>query len=143
MATRHPIEFLFGLLAKFDGYPPGVYPTPRRLAGTAFFPGGAGLWQVEPGQELPPFPVGGVMVLGHNFGLLSDFKPRPDGQDSENLNGATWRGIRDVLPRAGIALELCFFTNAYVGVLGGSKACGRFPGADDPAFVLWCRGFIL
>jgi hypothetical protein len=143
MDTLHPVEHLFARLDQFHDYPPGVKRMPGRFKGTAFFPGGAGLWQAVPGQPLPPFPVGGVMVLGHNFGPEVDFVPQADELRSENLNGATWRGVRDVLPRAGIPLERCFFTNAYVGVLPGSKAVGRFPGASVPAFVQWCQAFIL
>ena len=50
-----------------EPYPKGVVPVPERLPGTAFFPGAAGLWAFDPDAPLPPMPVGGVMVLGHDF----------------------------------------------------------------------------
>lgn len=143
MDTKHPVEHLFALLAQFDAYPAGVMRMTRRFSGTAFFPGGAGLWQVVPGQPLPPLPTGGVMVLGHNFGPESDFERPPDELASENLNGPTWRGIRDVLARTGISLDQCFFTNVYIGLMAGRKATGTFPGSRDAAFVRWCQTFVL
>lgn len=47
---------------------------PERLGGTAFFPGGAGLWDARLGRALPPMPVGGVMVLGHDFYSEAGFR---------------------------------------------------------------------
>lgn len=47
-----------------DTYPSGAIPVPEAIAGTAFFPGGHGLWMEE---GAPSFPVGGIMVLGHDF----------------------------------------------------------------------------
>jgi hypothetical protein len=69
----HPVERLFALLATFGPYPKGVVQMNGRIGGTAFFPGGAGLWNTRPGEPLPPMPMGGVMVLGHSFDCETSF----------------------------------------------------------------------
>ncbi|HEX8034436.1 MAG TPA: hypothetical protein VF510_11340, partial [Ktedonobacterales bacterium] len=119
MSEEHPIERLFTLLDQVVApYPAGVVPVWARIGGTAFFPGGAGLWGTAPHQLLPPMPVGGVMVLGHNFDCETGFAASLH-RGGENLNGPTWRTICSVLRQAGIALEQCFFTNAYMGLNAG------------------------
>jgi hypothetical protein len=37
------------------------------MSGTAFSPGGDGLWKAKP-QHTPTFPYGGVLLLGSDFG---------------------------------------------------------------------------
>jgi uracil-DNA glycosylase len=54
----------------------------------------------------------------------------------------TWRGLYRLLDSASVAPQDCFFTNAYVGLIGGSKPTGRFPGASSPPFVAWCENFL-
>lgn len=144
MRDEHPVEYLFALLDHVvrPNPPPGVIPLRARIGGTAFFPGGAGLWGAVPGQPLPFMPIGGVMVLGHNFDSETGFAASLR-RGSENLNGPTWRTLRTVLLRAGIALEECFFTNAYMGLKAGAQATGPFPGARDAAFVRRCQRFLL
>jgi uracil-DNA glycosylase len=46
------------------------------------------------------------------------------------------------LDQAGIPRERCFFTNAYMGLIDGPKATGKFPGARDPIFVKQCIDFL-
>lgn len=55
----------------------------------------------------------------------------------------TWRNLYSLLKAADVDRRHCFFTNAYVGLVAGQKAVGRFPGADSPQFVAWCRDFLL
>ncbi|MGZ3665075.1 MAG: uracil-DNA glycosylase family protein [Ktedonobacterales bacterium] len=142
MSEEHPIEHLFMLLDQVVApYPAGVVPLWARIGGTAFFPGGAGLWGTVPHQPLPPMPIGGVMVLGHNFDCETGFAASLH-RDGENLNGPTWRTICSVLRQAGIALEQCFFTNAYMGLKAGSEPIGTFPGARDGDFVRRCQRFL-
>ncbi|MGI8741770.1 MAG: hypothetical protein ACR2NN_04205 [Bryobacteraceae bacterium] len=66
-------------------YPPHVVPIKERIKGTAFFPGGSGLYLK--GRELhgARFPFGGVMVLGHNFDAEIGFKKSYDNGE-EDLN---------------------------------------------------------
>jgi hypothetical protein len=135
----HPIEHLFQWMQQVAPYPAGVVPVPGRIAGTAFFPGGAGLWQSGP--ELPAMPTGGVMVLGHNFDTLAGFE-RSLTHAGENLRGETWRNLLSLLDHSRILRECCFFTNVYMGLIDGPSAIGTFPGARDPAFVSRCLTFL-
>lgn len=59
-------------------YPAGVVPVPDvRIKGPAFFPGGSGLY-LEGGDTATPrtstFPIGCVMVVGHNFDSQNGFE---------------------------------------------------------------------
>ncbi len=143
MGELHPVEYLFARLEEeFTSYPPGVLRVPKVIPGTAFFPGGYGLWGTEAGKPLPPMPKGGVMVLGHNFaseeGFSSSF-----AHLGENLKGPTWRPLLLLLELAGIPKERCFFTNFYMGLIQGSNALGRFPGARGADFVRRCQKFLI
>ena len=140
--TIRTIEELFELLDQLKSYPDGVIKIPGRIGGTAFFPGGLGLWNVKPHTSPPPMPVGGSLIVGHNFDSEVGFQ-RSFQQGSENLNGATWRPLLAFLQQVGIHPEHCFFTNAYVGLRAGNRAMGTFAGARDPDFVRWCRSFLL
>lgn len=142
--SRHPVDQLFDALMRFGDYPVavGVIPVPGRIPSTAFFPGGSGLWGTEPDQPFPPMPVRGVMVLGHNFDCEAGFYYSL-AHAGENLRGPTWRTIRDVLTRADIAMNQCFFTNAYMGLIAGDKPVGQFPGRNNAEFVRRCRQFLL
>src|SRR3954451_15383696 len=71
-----PVDFLFQQLESLfpaDAYPENVLRIPDvtagrpRLPGIAFFPGGSGLWMPDFVSQRTDFPVGGVMILGHDF----------------------------------------------------------------------------
>lgn len=66
MQETHPVDRLFDRLRDISPYPDGVVPIPDPIEGTAFFPGGAGLWGTEPDTPLPPMPIGQVMIPGHD-----------------------------------------------------------------------------
>lgn len=138
---QHPVEILFEGLKIVEPYPEGVVPVPGRLPGTAFFPGGMGLWQQNPEDASPPMPVGGVMVLGHDFYSEAGYR-RFVARRGESTKGPTWRNLLALLDRVGVGPERCFFTNAYMGLRAGSQNTGRFPGARDPGFVERCRAFL-
>jgi len=114
-------------------------PTRNAIAGTAFFPGGHGLW-MEDGEA--HMPVGGVMVLGHDFHSESEYSKSLQ-RGKENLKAATWRNLIHLLEAAGIAPRDCFFTNFYMGLREGLASTGVFPGATDPDFVNACQQFFL
>lgn len=133
---------LFGRLSGIvEPYPAGVVPVPERLPGTAFFPGGTGLWMPDV-AGMPPMPTGGVMVLGHDFYSEAGYR-RFVGKRGESTKGPTWRNLLALLARVGVTPEACFFTNAYMGLREGSQNTGRFPGAHDAGFVERCRRFLL
>jgi len=141
-SSLHAVEYLFTLLDDFGSYPEGVVKPADRLAGTAFFPGGAGLFGAAPGKPLPPMPDGGILVVGYNFDSEAGFA-RSLARSAENVNGPTWRPLLAVLARANMDPRACFFTNAYMGLKAGRVATGEFPGARDADFVQRCRAFML
>jgi uracil-DNA glycosylase len=138
----HAVNYLFELHDDFRSYPKGVIRISERISGTAFFPGGYGLWNTQRDKPLPPMPIGGVMVVGHNFDSEASFN-RSFSHEGANLKGSTWRNLLAFLKQVEILPERCFFTNAYVGLQAGNRAVGSFPGERDPEFVCWCQKFLL
>lgn len=143
----HPVEMLFAHLDDVGPYPDHVLPTPVvRITGRAFFPGGSGLWWTQRNQPLPPMPVGGVMVLGHNWGPLKG----PEGFEErlelgeERRTSPTWGPLIKLLTACDLKPEWCFFTNAYMGLLDDNgEAVTPFPGAQDTGFERRCQDFLL
>jgi uracil-DNA glycosylase len=137
----HPVRKLFRDHSFVAPYPTGVLEIPEQILGTSFFPGGTGLW-CEGRDDVPQFPVGGIMVLGHNFDKVSGYK-KSLLKFTETLEIGTWGNLLPVLERAEIAKEDCFFTNIYMGLKEEGSASGRFPGADCPDFVKRCEQFFI
>ena len=50
----HEVNYLFELHDQLSSYPKGVIRISERIKGTAFFPGGYGLWNTQPDKPLPP-----------------------------------------------------------------------------------------
>ena len=157
---RDPIEYLFKVRKKVapDQYGK-VAPVKKMLAGTAFFPGGSGLWHTPPKEMLPSalqasysffvnskpptMPKKKIMVLGNDFGLTDGYKEVRDNP-YENLNSSsTWRNLLKLLHCTGIKPKNCFFTNAYMGLRITGKGTGQSPGAAGPEFVERCESFFL
>jgi hypothetical protein len=137
----HPVEDLWHRHHPILGYPKGVIPVPEPIQGVAFFPGGYGLWRTDVSQPLPVFPVGGVMVLGHDFHSETGYlQSRARGHEAESQ--PTWRNLRALLGAVGIQFEECFFTNVYMGLRAGNSTTGTFPGASDESFVEHCTAFL-
>jgi hypothetical protein len=142
MSNKHPAIQLWSAHHPQNGYPDGVEPVPEPIPGLAFFPGGWGLWGAKPNVALPPMPVGGIMVLGH------DFHSRSGYDESFRLGGErmtlpTWRNLLALLDEAGIPRDTCFFTNLYMGLRTGNQTTGIFPGASDLQFRRHCQDFLL
>ena len=119
----HAIEELFELLDQFGSYPNGVIQIPGRLDGTAFFPGGWGLWNTQPHELPPPVPIGGSLVLQGIILIAKPFHQRSLHHAGENLKSATWRTLLAFLKQVGISQNECFFTNAYVGSVPSRRPC--------------------
>jgi uracil-DNA glycosylase len=133
-------------MSSVEPYPEGVVAVPARIPGTAFFPGGAGLWGVKPGAPLPPMPVGGVMVLGHDFhseiafqASLAQRTEVPDKPTDRYRIPSTWIALRQLFADVALPLERCFFTNVYMGLRAGGGSVGRFPGSLNAGYVARCR----
>jgi hypothetical protein len=141
LEEQHPAERLWERHRRVGPYPSCVVPVPVPIAGTAFFPGGYGLWHPEGGHPLPPMPIGGVMVLGHDFHSVAGYKASY-ALGHEPLTQPTWRGLLKVLGGAGVLPSDCFFTNVYMGLRQGTATTGPFPGRHDAEFVRRCQRFL-
>jgi hypothetical protein len=134
ISPRKSEEVVQQLLAAMHLIVTNYHPTVKQtgltlsslIPGTAFFPGGSGLWRgLEPRGALPDlFPDASVMFVGHNFDSIRAF-------DKAFLNGGEaggefWRRLLVILAGASLAPEKCFFTNALMGLKPGS-ATGSMP----------------
>jgi hypothetical protein len=138
--SEHPVE-LWRELVSVAPYPPGVEAVPERIGGTAFFPGGRGLWMPDLMLAPPEMPIGKVMIVGQDFHSVRNYKKSLAlGCSTRN---PTWRNLVRLLKAAGIRPGDCFFTNAYMGLRSGDRSTGQFPGLRDAAFIDRCRLFFL
>jgi hypothetical protein len=137
------VSHLFNTMDEFVPpalYPPQVIKVPARIAGTAFFPGGSGLFIERRERETAEFPFGGVMVLGHNFDSENGFR-QSLLRGQEKLDGGTWRSLIAILTAAQIPVEQCFFTNAFMGLCAGDSSF-KYRGRDDVRFRAACLSFL-
>jgi len=149
--ATHPVDALFAALPEVEPYPSGVVSVRARIPGTAFFPGGAGLWGARSGEPLPLMPMGDVMVLGHDFhseegfarSLAQGTEVPTSPSDAACRIPPTWQALLALLQAVELAAERCFFTNAYMVLRQGAGTTGRFPGSRDPGFVARCQRFFL
>lgn len=138
---QHPAERLWSRHHPPLGYPTAVIGVPTPIPGVAFFPGGYGLWRPDIELPLPPFPVGGVMVLGHDFHSEDGYRASVV-RTRESETQPTWRVLLTLLARADIDPATCFFTNVYMGLRAGHVTTGPFPGACNEPFVAHCVDFL-
>jgi uracil-DNA glycosylase family 4 len=123
-----------------DGDLNGVRRVGDPINGTAFFPGGHGVWRgLAPHGSLPQaFPEQSVMFVGHNFDKVKGYE-RSLKRGIEIINGPTWRKLREYIAFAELQPEECFFTNALVG-LQPEKSRGPLKATDR--FRAECRHFL-
>jgi hypothetical protein len=123
-------QLLRAMQETVTSYHPTVNRTAETLegliAGTACFPGGAGVWRGDDnGGSLPKlFPQSAVMFVGHNFD--SDRGYVLSLSREGEVEGQFWKRLLRVIAGAGLAPEECFFTNALMGLKPG-KAEGKMP----------------
>jgi uracil-DNA glycosylase len=138
--TEHPGRMLWlEMQSVIAPWPKGVAAVPEPIRGTAFFPGGYGLWQ-EGSTTMGAFPTDSVMIVGQDFNSLGAYE-RACLKGSEIGTSTTWRNLIPILAEAGVPAETCFFTNVYMGLRDGGKETGRFPGSRDHDFVARCSRF--
>jgi|GEM_PF-2824448 hypothetical protein len=113
----------------------------KRIDGTAFFPGGIGLWRglKRHGPVPGSFPKSPVMFLAHNFDSEVGFD-RSLQNGIEDMGRGTWFGQQKYLEGASLVPEKCFFTNVFLGLMPGNKGRGSYPGSD--AHKEECREFL-
>jgi hypothetical protein len=122
-------------------HPTGVIPIrSMKIIGTAFFPGGPGLYLDGRDLHAVDFPVGGAMILGHNFDSEAAFNRAAEQRD-EALKYGTWGGLLRLLNAAAVPLEQCFFTNAFMGLCEGADN-QKYSGREDAAFRAVCLAFL-
>jgi hypothetical protein len=81
--------------------PAGVVAVPEPIRGTAFFPGGLGLWME--GEGAPEFPAGHIMVVGQDFNSSAVYE-RVSKLGTEVDTSATWRGLRGLLASSDVSV---------------------------------------
>jgi hypothetical protein len=121
-------------------YGPGAVRVHRRVDGTAFFPGGIGLWRgTQPHGAAPPhFPFHPIMILGHNFDKVAGLEASWV-RGIELMQGATWLVLRRYLEAATVDETECFFTNVFVG-LQPIKSPGKVIAEEE--YFVQCRAFL-
>ena len=122
-------------------YPRGVIPIPTpKIAGTAFFPGGSGLYLEGDGQSKVEFPLHGAMVLGHNFDSEAGFGESVN-RGKEKLSTGAWGRLLKLLAGAEVPVARCFFTNAFMGLCEGDDSFD-YSGRAHGAFRTACSAFL-
>lgn len=143
----HPIAEFLARLEAFTDYPPDVAPVPERLPGTAAFVAAVGLYRPPHSRQLPPFPFGGLMIVGHNLDSREAYeKRRATGLSHGDVvpghpTMSTWRGLYRLLDGAGINRAAFFFTNAFVGLKHGGPT-GDVTAYPAPRYRQWCQDFL-
>jgi hypothetical protein len=111
----------------------------RIMAGTAFFPGGDGLWKGN-GIIESTLPIGGVLFLGSDWGDNDSY----DEDGESEADGRTLGGLLKILRQIEIPLDQIFFTNAWPCLRAGRRSVGGIaPGAKDREFTSRCKAFFL
>ena len=107
-------------------YGPGAIRIDKRIDGTAFFPGGTGLWRaLSPhGPNPPDFPSAPLMVLGHNFDKVAAFSASCR-RGIELMEAGTWLILRRYLQAAVIKPEKYFFYEHLRGFTTGQLDRGN------------------
>lgn len=135
-------ELLWREQDEYKAYPKGVVRVPYQMGGLAFFPGGMGLWRDEDHGGPRDTPVGGIMVLGHDFHSEDGYRKSCD-RGGERRTQPTWRNLIELFGKATVPFERCFFTNLCMGLRPGLATTGVFPGAHVAEFVAHCVAFLL
>jgi hypothetical protein len=142
-ATNGRVKRARQLWYEVDGavlpYPQGVAPVPEPIRGTAFFPGGLGLW-LGRGDAPIRLPRAQALIVGQDFNSAAAYE-RAFELGTEIDTSATWRNLRPILATAKLPLEACVFTNFYMGLREIGPETGSFPGAKDAAFKNRCASF--
>jgi hypothetical protein len=114
------------------------------ISGTAFFPGGSGLWRgVMADGKLPEFfPQSPIMFVGNYWFNENGFKKalKHGSEEIDQITGF-WAAMRAYIRVCGLVEEQCFFTNALMGLTrANGPATGRLTG-DGRDFRKQCRAF--
>lgn len=103
----------------------------------AFFPGGNGL---RDGINAKKFPLSGALILGSDFGCSTKFVTESGelvNKRSDERGGPTWKPMLELLFRASIDCNKCFYSNAWPFLHKPSDENGD--SNDNPPVNIWLR----
>lgn len=122
-------EKLFEHINLVEPYPDLVTEVTTMIDITAFFPGGKGLWKEE---ESDVFPT--ILILGQDFSTEKEYMRMMQNKVND-INGSTWRNLRELFKEANVSLIDCFFSNVFMGLRKTESMTGKFPGFKNEDFV--------
>ncbi|QJR14664.1 hypothetical protein [Usitatibacter palustris] len=117
--------------------PAGVVPVPYQLCAPDFWPGGLGH---DPSAA---FPRGGVMCLGHNYGIPSDWEDTRRNGAAILRSNTTCRVTLEVFARCGVPHPELFLTNFFSHMMDAKTPIGRFCGAGHSDYEMWTRAVLV
>ena len=94
-----------------------ILPITKRVEGTAFFPGGSGLWE-NSDEEID------ILVLGQDFGTEEYYNKILADETVKDTDCQTWINMLKLFKKAGIKAERCFFSNVFMGVRADNNMTG-------------------
>jgi hypothetical protein len=113
--------------------PSGVVPAPYQLAAPDFWPGGLGH------DPSTPFPHGGIMCLGHNWGVPSDWDDTLRNGAAVLKTNSTCRATLGLFARCDVPPRDVFLTNFFVHLMDAESPVGPFRGTGDAEYEKWTR----
>lgn len=129
-----PSARLFALIKECPvPLPAGVVPVPYQLPAPDFWPGGLGH------DSFAPFPHGGAMCLGHNWGIPSDWDDTLRNGAAILKTNSTCRATLNLFTRCGVPSRDVFLTNFFVHLMEAESSIGRFHGTGDGKYETWTR----
>jgi uracil-DNA glycosylase len=106
----------------------------EKMKGAGFFPGCTGFHN-NPSEIKNTF----VMVVGQDF--ATEEYHQKIGEKGEVDSNATWRNLIKLLKDIDIQENICFFTNAYMGLRKNGKNVGQSPAKKSLDFTKQCQNF--
>ena len=114
--------------ASVSPFPKDVVDVRKPIPGTAFFPGGYGLWLGDE-STVPDIPTGKIMIVGQDFNSVKKYDEALLNRTEVDISN-TWHELLKIMKATGLPVNQCFFTNLYMGLRAeGSSETGPFPGA--------------
>lgn len=119
-------------------YPKTMKKVKGEISGLAFFPGGKGTF-----DNIDNLTNKSIMIIGQDFDSEKNYTlSLKSGKEDINKN-PTWRNLIALLEEVNVSPDLCFFTNAIMGIRKGHKGTGKSPAFNDTNFIKKCQDFFL
>jgi uracil-DNA glycosylase len=132
------IQELFHLCSSFVTlYPEGTCKLPMGypIAGRGFFPVVSGSF--HSGSLTTQLKSRKLLFVGQDWGCEDNLVPLTGDKDND-IKVGTGKILLELLTKAKIPFQECFFTNALFGVRSGETNTGRAPGWNHPKFIGQC-----